>query len=816
LSIWIELNEADHLRRRVPCRIFTSNGTAPDTGAQGDAVIMAINSFTTISLSSALTAVHASNGMYMEQLTQSNCSVLGTHMLYHIAGDFPQHIATIQVVNSNPFSTQSNLLVNSIAANSYSGVTIQGLSNYANISNVTLHAGTHSNVTIQGVTRVNSNVTLNAGLHSGATIDGLSNKTYFQDSVQSSVWSGKRSDWTTPGSFGEYVYSQATGTSTGTIKGVANYANISNVTLHAGTHSNVTIQGLSNYGNLPFTSIATSIWSTLRSNFTTPGSFGEYTYSQVTGTSTGTVKGVQNYANISNVTLHAGTHSDVTIQGVSNTANFPSGSGATAGEVAREVWANSGRTLDGVSTATIFVHPRSVWSTLRSDYTTPGSFGEYVYSQVTGTSSGTVQGVTRALNLSANGDKTGYTLSAAGLADFFDTDSGTNYAGSVAGSVVKEIADNAGGSSLTEGGIARAVWANSGRTLEGTSIATIFAHPRSVWSTLRSDFTTPGSFGEFVWSKVTGISTGTVFGITDTSNFPSGSGATAGETARAVWANSGRTLDGVSIATIFTDSRSIWSALRSAYTTPGSFGEFVYSQVTGTSSGTVQGVTRALNLSTNGDKTGYSISGTKTTLDALNDIDGSGVTLHAGTHSGATVQGLSNYANISNVTLHAGVHSAATVQGVNNYANISNVTLHAGTHSGVTIQGVTRINSGVTLNADTHSGATIAGIVDGGIIASTLASGVITSAKFASGAIDAVALASDAGQEIADRVLLRNIASGSDGGRDVRSAIYPLRNRSLIQGSVGTVYEVDDSTSAWTFSPSLGTAPLSGIDPLGP
>jgi hypothetical protein len=122
----------------------------------------------------------------------------------------------------------------------------------------------------------------------------------------------------------------------------------------------------------------------------------------------------------------------------------------------------------------------------------------------------------------------------------------------------------------------------------------------------------------------------------------------------------------------------------------------------------------------------------------------------------------------------------------------------------------------VTLNADTHSGATIAGIVDGGIIASTLASGVITSAKFASGAIDAVALASDAGQEIADRVLLRNIASGSDGGRDVRSAIYPLRNRSLIQGSVGTVYEVDDSTSAWTFSPSLGTAPLSGIDPLGP
>jgi len=58
----------------------------------------------------------------------------------------------------------------------------------------------------------------------------------------------------------------------------------------------------------------------------------------------------------------------------------------------------------------------------------------------------------------AAASKTGYTLSAAGLADFFDTDSGTAYASAVAGSVVKEIADNAGGSALTEAGIADAVW----------------------------------------------------------------------------------------------------------------------------------------------------------------------------------------------------------------------------------------------------------------------------------------------------------------------------------------------------------------------
>jgi hypothetical protein len=47
----------------------------------------------------------------------------------------------------------------------------------------------------------------------------------------------------------------------------------------------------------------------------------------------------------------------------------------------------------------------------------------------------------------------------------------------------------------------------------------------------------------------------------------------------------------------------------------------------------------------------------------------------------------------------------------------------------------------------------------------------------------------------------------------VSSALYALRNKTLIQGSVGTVFQVDDATSSWTFAPSLGTAPLSGIDP---
>jgi len=49
-------------------------------------------------------------------------------------------------------------------------------------------------------------------------------------------------------------------------------------------------------------------------------------------------------------------------------------------------------------------------------------------------------------------------MSAAALASMFNVNSGTTYGAAVSGSVVKEIADNAGGSALTAGGIADAVW----------------------------------------------------------------------------------------------------------------------------------------------------------------------------------------------------------------------------------------------------------------------------------------------------------------------------------------------------------------------
>lgn len=108
MSVVIEKDEGTAARRRVPVRLFTSDGTTPDTGALNDAMILGVNSLTTISTSSTLREVHAAQGMYALELTQSECSVLGEHPLYHTVGAFPHHVANVRIVNSNIYSTESH------------------------------------------------------------------------------------------------------------------------------------------------------------------------------------------------------------------------------------------------------------------------------------------------------------------------------------------------------------------------------------------------------------------------------------------------------------------------------------------------------------------------------------------------------------------------------------------------------------------------------------------------------------------------------------------------------------------------------------
>ncbi len=119
------------------------------------------------------------------------------------------------------------------------------------------------------------------------------------------------------------------------------------------------------------------------------------------------------------------------------------------------------------------------------------------------------------------------TMTASALADFFNTDSGTTYGAAVAGSVVKEIADNAGGASLTVQDIVDGVWDESlaahlgvGSTGEALNAAGAAGDP---WVTALPGAYGAGSAGFIVGtnlnatvsSRATQASVDTINGIVD-------------------------------------------------------------------------------------------------------------------------------------------------------------------------------------------------------------------------------------------------------------------------------------------------------------
>lgn len=107
------------------------------------------------------------------------------------------------------------------------------------------------------------------------------------------------------------------------------------------------------------------------------------------------------------------------------------------------------------------------------------------------------------------------------------------------------------------------------------------------------------------------------------------------------------------------------------------------------------------------------------------------------------------------------------------------------------------------------------------ITAAGINTAAFTSAKFAAGAIDAAALATDAGNEIADAILDRDMSTGTDSGsttvRTPRQALRALRNKASIAGGTLTVTKEDDATSSWTAAVTTTAGdPISAIDPAGP
>jgi hypothetical protein len=91
----------------------------------------------------------------------------------------------------------------------------------------------------------------------------------------------------------------------------------------------------------------------------------------------------------------------------------------------------------------------------------------------------------------------------------------------------------------------------------------------------------------------------------------------------------------------------------------------------------------------------------------------------------------------------------------------------------------------------------------------------------AANTVTASALAADAGAEIADAVLDRDMATGTDSGsttvRTARQALRAIRNKVSIAAGTLTVTKEDDSTASWTAAVTTAAGnPISAVDPAGP
>lgn len=91
----------------------------------------------------------------------------------------------------------------------------------------------------------------------------------------------------------------------------------------------------------------------------------------------------------------------------------------------------------------------------------------------------------------------------------------------------------------------------------------------------------------------------------------------------------------------------------------------------------------------------------------------------------------------------------------------------------------------------------------------------------AANVITAAAMAADAGAEIADAFLDRDMSTGTDSGsttvRTPRQALRGIRNKSSIAAGTLTVTKEDDATTSWTAAVTTAAGnPISAIDPAGP
>jgi len=126
----------------------------------------------------------------------------------------------------------------------------------------------------------------------------------------------------------------------------------------------------------------------------------------------------------------------------------------------------------------------------------------------------------------------------------------------------------------------------------------------------------------------------------------------------------------------------------------------------------------------------------------------------------------------------------------------------------------------IVITAGTVGGVSVVGMVVGSFsLANRSINAIKTKTDLLPGSPAAVGsamtLTSGERDSVADALLDRNMATGTDsGGRTVRNALRFLRNRFRISGAALTVYKEDDATTAWTSTVTTTAGnPVSESDP---
>lgn len=295
MTFLIELDEATAARRRVPFRVFNSDGTSPDTGFSTVTVLHSINGGAQVVSANSSSVVSANAGQYYIEFTQAEVGTLGSMAVFidAQAADFPQHVANVQVVNSNPMSTQSNVQNVTVAAGTYSNVTfsVDQVETVQDKTGYQIAPGTYSNVTfscdqVETVQDKTGYTVDTVNDKTGYTIAAgtYSNVTFSCDQVE--TVQDKTGYTIAPGTYSNVTFS---------VDQVETVQDKTGYQIAPGTYSNVTFSvdqvetvldktdyTLSAVGrNLVAVDSADSVWDELRSGHVAAGSFGQYVNTDV-------------------------------------------------------------------------------------------------------------------------------------------------------------------------------------------------------------------------------------------------------------------------------------------------------------------------------------------------------------------------------------------------------------------------------------------------------------------------------------------------------------------------------------------------------